>query len=74
MQKTTKINSDLLNTKIEESGLKLGYISDTIGISRQALSKKINNKTSFRISEVYVMCDLLHLDADDRKKIFFCEC
>ena len=48
------VNSALLDEKIEQSGLKVTYIVDTLGISRQAFYKKKNGKTPFRKSEIYV--------------------
>jgi predicted transcriptional regulator len=71
MTKTSTIDSTLLKEKINESGLKSSYIADTLGISRQSFSNKIKGETSFRASEVYVMCDLLRLDGNERIKIFF---
>lgn len=68
------INSALLDEKIEQSGLKVTYIVDTLGISRQAFYKKKNGKTPFRKSEIYVICDLLKItETPEKLKIFFPE-
>lgn len=66
------VDSVLLDEKIKQSGLKVNYIADTLGISRAGFDKKRNNKTPFRKSEIYVICDLLKIyDSDDKMRIFF---
>lgn len=68
------VNTALLNEKIEQSGLKVNYIVDALGISAQAFYKKKDNKTPFRKSEIYVICDLLKItDVEDKVKIFYAE-
>ena len=61
------INSALLDEKIEQSGLKVTFIVETLGISRQAFYKKKNGKTPFRKSEIYVICDLLKITETPEK-------
>jgi hypothetical protein len=68
--KVLNVNSELLDSYICRSGLKIGYICETLGLSRNGFDKKKNGKTTFRASEVYVLCDLLNIAAEDRKKIF----
>ena len=66
------VDSVLLNERIEQSGLKVSYIADTLGISRNGFDKKRKNKTPFRKSEIYVICDLLKItDSEDKMRIFF---
>lgn len=75
MVKTQNIDTELLDKAIEDSGLKVSYIVDTLGISRQAFDKKRKGDYAFRKSEVYVLCDLLRISDDALKtKIFFPEC
>lgn len=73
MVKTQNIDTDLLDRAIERSGLKPCFISEKLGITRQALNNKKKGKTAFRQSEVYVMCDLLRLTDEESTKIFFPE-
>jgi len=73
MVKTTNISTDLLDESINQSGLKVGFIVDKLGISRQAFDRKRKGEIAFRQSEVYVLCDLLKLDASKGKEIFFPE-
>ena len=65
-------NTDLLREKIVSSGLKLEYIAKELGISRFALSNKIQNNTEFKVSEMQKLCEILKID-DPREKedIFF---
>ena len=65
-----KVNTKLLQQKIKDSGLKMGFIAEKLGRSRQALSDKIQGKTEFLPSEIRVLCELLHLSDDDRRLIF----
>lgn len=60
-----------LRELISKSGLKLGYIANQLGISRFALSNKIQNRTEFRVSEIVKMCEILCIDYDSREQIFF---
>lgn len=73
MVKTQNVDTELLKRTIERSGLKSSFISDKLGVSRQALNGKVNGKIAFRQSEVYVMCDLLRLTDEEKIQIFFPE-
>ena len=64
-----KVNTKLLQQKIKDSGLKMGFIAEKLGRSRQALSDKIQGKTEFLPSEIRILCELLHLSDDDRRLI-----
>lgn len=65
-----KVNTKLLQQKIKDSGLKMGFIAEKLGRSRQALSDKIQGKTEFLPSEIRILCELLHLSDDGRRLIF----
>ena len=64
-------NSELLKKIIEESGLKIGFIADYVGISRQLLWKKINNLTPFNQYEIDKMCDVLKITSLRQKESVF---
>ena len=70
MVKTQYVDTSLLNEYIKNSGMKIGNIAENLGISRQAFDAKRNGRIAFRASEVYVVCDLLRIPADERPKIF----
>lgn len=61
----------LLKKKIKESGFKLGYLAHKMKLSRQSLSKKINNHTKFTTTEMYILSELLSLTNDEMRSIFF---
>ena len=64
-------NTELLREKINQSGYKLQFIAEKIGITYQGLVKKINNRSEFRASEIQVLYVLLSLTEDERVSIFF---
>lgn len=65
------VDTQLLDEKIYSSGIKVGHITNKIGISRQAFDRKKKNMLKFRVSEVYVLCDLLKLTDAEKERIFF---
>ena len=65
------VNTQLLDERIVQSGLKIGFITETIGLSRNGFDKKRKGKTPFRTAEIYVLSDLLRLSDEDKAKIFF---
>ena len=54
-------NTALLKKLIQESGLKLSFIAEQLGISRFALYKKIDGVVQFTGKEIKIMCRLLKL-------------
>lgn len=67
------INTQLLDEKIESSGLYLKFIIEKLGLSRNGFDKKRKGKTPFRTAEIYVLGDLLKLSEDDKREIFFAD-
>lgn len=65
-----KINTPLLQQKIKDSGLKVGFIAEKLERSRQALNDKIQGKTEFLPSEIRIICELLQLTDEERRLIF----
>lgn len=75
MIKTQNIDTALLDEYIKKSGLRISFIHETLGISRQAFDRKRKGLICFRQSEVYVLCDLLRIrDNDVKNKIFYPKC
>lgn len=65
-------NTEMLRRIIKESGLKLEYIAAQLEISRFSLSKKIENETEFKASEIQKLCDVLRIsNNEDKEAIFF---
>lgn len=73
MVKTQYVDSDALTSYIENSGIKIGYLVDKLGISRQAFDKKRKGSIAFRAAEVYVICDILNIPEQEQPKIFCVE-
>ena len=61
----------LLRQKIEESGYKLRFIAQRLGITYQCLLNKINNESKFKATEILSMCELLHINLQQKEAIFF---
>jgi hypothetical protein len=68
--KTQNVNAKLLDDYIEKSGLRISYLTEQLGISRQAFDMKRKSINAFRASEVFVLCNLLHITEEDKKQIF----
>lgn len=64
-------NTELLRSKIDESGYKLRFIAKQIGITYQGFLKKINNETEFKATEIQILCDLLNISLQEKEVIFF---
>ena len=65
-------NTKLLRDKITDSGLKIGYIANAVGLSRQQFWKKVNNLTPFNQIEIDALCSVLHITSlRDKEAVFF---
>lgn len=67
------LNTQLLDEKINKSGFKVGYLVETLGLSRNGFDKKRKGKTPFRAAEIYVLCDLLNLSESDKMAVFYAQ-
>lgn len=67
------VRFDLLRGALAEKGIKQTDISERLGISRQAVSYKLNGKSALTVRDVSAICELLDATADDRNKIFFAD-
>ena len=64
-------DTKLLRETIDSSGMSITFISNEIGISREALYKKISNTTEFKASEITKLSKILNLSNRARDEIFF---
>ena len=62
---------ELLRKKIDESGYKLSFIAEKCGLTYQGFKKKLDGNTEFKVSEVGILRDLLHLTEEEVQAIFF---
>lgn len=67
-------NTDALNKRIADSGLKRNFIADQLGISRYAFYLKTNGKNDFTTSEVKALCNVLGITRlTEKEAIFFAD-
>lgn len=64
-------NTALLTKKIDESGLKLGYIAKCLNITYYGLRLKIQGINEFKQSEIEALSRLLKLTQREIRAIFF---
>lgn len=65
-------NVELLKEKIRNSGLKMSYIAEFMGISRACLYEKVNGISAFNQFEIEAMCRCLGINlGSEMKRIFF---
>lgn len=67
--KVLPTDSNLLRGMIATKGYTQKEIADIIGISRQSFSDKLNNKSTFKVSEIIKLCEVL--DITDKDRYFF---
>lgn len=66
------VDTGLLEQKIIESGKKIGYLAEKLGISRQYFRMKCKNKADFTNRETDILCDELSITTlTEKEKIFF---
>jgi len=69
MTNTLKLKSLLLL-----NGLNQEDLAKCLGVSKQAINMKINNKRAFKLSEISKICELLKIDnLQERFAIFFAD-
>lgn len=64
-------DSEKLQKKIKEQGITFSFLAMKIGITREALYKKIRNESEFKASEIVTITKLLDLSDIERNEIFF---
>lgn len=65
-------NVQLLEEKIQQSGLKKVFIAEKLGVTPNTLTALLNNKTEFKVSQIRTICRILNIHNDaEIKAIFF---
>ena len=63
-----------LRQVIKDSGLKLEFIAQKLGLTRFGLQKKIENNSEFKASEILLLCEILNITSlRRREQIFFAQ-
>ena len=68
------MNYELLRAFIRDSGIKVSYLAEKIGMTRQSLHAKLNGNRTFTQSEIMSLKIALHMNDEDFMHIFFAEC
>lgn len=68
-----RVNTQLLEKKIADSGIKVSHIIKKLGLSPEGFYKKKRGEIPFRIAEIYVLCDLLRISEAEKSLIFYPE-
>lgn len=64
-------NTEKLEAAIRDSGLKIAFIAEQLGLSRGGLRNCITGKSEFRVSQIQKLSALLKLSREKRDEIFF---
>jgi transcriptional regulator with XRE-family HTH domain len=64
-------NRELLEEKINQKGLKKGFLAEKIGVSRATFSALLRNESEFKVSQIRTLCELLGIDDDETMKAIF---
>ena len=66
------VNTRLLKSAIVEAGFTQKLLSETLKMSENSLSSKINGKSQFDIVEAMKICEILKIEDNEKKvSIFF---
>lgn len=64
-------DTKLLRIRIDESGYKMHFIAQKLGLTYQGFLNKLNNKHEFKATEIRMLQKLLNLSNEERDRIFF---
>lgn len=65
------INSAKLKGLMVEKGVSVNDLADVLGISRQAVSSKVNGKATITLTDAQTISKVLKMTKKDRDLIFF---
>lgn len=55
----------MLKERIKQSGLKIGYLAEQMGISRASLADKVAGRRQFKEKEIAILCKALGISVND---------
>ena len=61
----------LLRRKIESMGIKLVFVAERLGITKQALDRKLKDGSDFKAYQMIILKDMLRLSNKEAREIFF---
>ena len=65
------MNIEKLRKIIEDKGVTYVFIANKLGITKNALSRKMNEKSDFKCGEMKTIAEILQISAQDFDEIFF---
>lgn len=64
-------DTKLLERKIKESGKKITYLAEKVGLTYAGFRNCVTNKSEFKASHIDILCRELSIDLKEMKTIFF---
>lgn len=64
-------NTELLERKIKESGKKISYLAEKVGLSYAGFRNCVINKAEFKATHIDILCRELGIDLQEMRSIFF---
>lgn len=66
-----RFNKEKFKEKVNEKGFKLVYVAKQLDITDAGLNRKMAGISTFKLTEIYKLVDLLDLKEKDINNIFF---
>lgn len=66
-------DTEMLRERLKDSGYKMYFIAEHLGLSYQGFLNKVDGKTEFVAPEIKKLCELLNIGLEDKEKIFFAD-
>ena len=67
------VDEQALRAKIRERRYSYTFIAEVLGVSKATLENKLTNKTQFKVTEVKMLKNMLHLTGPEVDSIFFAD-
>ena len=64
-------DTELLKRKIDDSGYKIIFLADKVGLTPQGFYKKLKDGSDWTFSQVMILQELLRLTKEEIDAIFF---
>lgn len=64
-------NSELLREKITGMGIKYTFVAEVLGMTKQALDRKLKDGSDFKAYQMIILKDMLRLSDKEARDIFF---
>ena len=61
----------MLRKKIKDSGITITAVADKIGVTRETLYNRLDEKSEFKASEIACLTNMLRLKKAEQDAIFF---